>query len=937
MTLLRYLPLLLSLFLTPALVAQEICDNGRDDDGDGLVDLNDTDDCSCGFLPFPESLLPNPSFELFNRSNEGCITSIPEGFPDDFSQANCLNGWQAVSNGTTDAWNTTAVTTSSLGFYQIPQPLPSGTSVAGFVAYVVRPDPSPYREYLGACTTNGQTINAGEEYRLSLDLGVLAADTFPFFSSLLVSHFEDTVLLAVYGVRDCGDLFFEGVACPEESEAVGYELITTVALPVNPGWNTLNADFIPQSDYSAMVFGWPCGNETMFSSDLTHSVYYFVDELRLNTVAVYEANENSPGGPVGVRGEALCDDDFLLLGRAVPGATYQWYRDGIAVEGANEVNYKPEVRGRYQLRTIVPQGCSISDEVFVQLPFIPARILADTVAFCEQDCVFLDAFIPTINTTYLWDDGTTLPSRTVGQPGEYSVTVTTLCEIRVSRIFVSATATPSFTVSQQNADASCEDNGDRLILTINSDFDNLFITLLNPDSSLYSNDFLSADDPIILSAPYPDELLISGRTFNCNPYYQSIFPGLLNGLDVSASIAPVVCAEGEGSIRLDGAFGEDLVFSWTDANGTTVGTNSPVLATNNPGDYIVNITETGGCDFTETYTIPSVSPITTSLSLEERNCREENTIMLSVAGTPGELLIEWYDEANNLIALDVLEQQNLARGNYRVEISDNLGCASEERFQILGPTTTLLAIEAVPTDVCGDGTGTISINFPAGSPDLFVSLNGANPVMTNEFEDLPTGNYLIEVTDADNCPYYRDSVEIARQVVFDVALSSSEEVIGLGDATQLRALVAPTDPDISLSWSPAESLSCTACPAPLAEPLVTTTYALTASLDGCSVTDSLTVIVVPGVPYYLPTAFSPNGDGVNDNFRLFVARGVLSAEMDVFDRWGALVYAGDVLAAGWDGSFRGRPAATGVYAYSGQLILVDGSVLEFKGSFMLLR
>ncbi len=936
---LPYLVLLFSLFITPALVAQEICDNGQDDDGDGLVDLNDSIDCSCGFLPYPESLLPNPSFEFFDQNNEGCITAIPEGFPDNFSQANCLNGWQAVSNGTTDAWNTTAVTTRSLGTFQTPRPLPSGTGLAGFVAYSSQSNSiDPYREYLGACTTNEQSINAGEAYRLSLELGVLAPDTFPSASSLTVAHFEDTIRLAVYGVRDCDDLFFAGVGCPEESGAVGYELITTVVMPASPGWNTLSADFTPQADYSAMVFGWPCGNEPVLSMDFNHTVYYYVDELRVNTVSAYEANENSPGGPIGVQGEALCDDDFLLLGRSVTGATYQWYRDGVAIVEATGVNYKPEVRGRYQLRTTAPQGCSVSAEVFVQLPYIPTRILADTVAFCGQDSVTINAFIPTINTTYLWDDGSTLPFRRVGRAGTYSVTLTTPCEVRVSNIFASTTATPSFTVSQRNENGTCEDNDDQIVLTINSDFDNLFIFLFNPDTTFYGNGFFSADAPLILSTPYPDELLVVGQTSNCSPYYQTVFPGIVNGLDVSATIEPVVCTEGDGSIRLSWTDdGSDFVVNWTDVNGVAVGTNSPVLSVNQPGDYTVNITETGGCDFTETYTLPSASPITTSLNVEERNCGEENTVLLVLAGIRGEPLVEWYDELANLIAVDVTEQQNLAPGNYRIEVSDDFGCTSTERFRLLGPTQSSLAIEAVSTSFCGDGTGAITVNIPDGRSDLLVSLNGATPVMVDGFDNLPAGGYLVEVTDVNNCLFYRDSVKIARQGELDVVLSGNDQVIRLGEATRLRALVSPTDSNLSLSWSPPGVLTCTDCPSPLATPLVSTTFTLTATLNNCSVSDSLSVIVVPGAPYYLPTAFSPNGDGVNDDFRLFASAGILSAEMEIFNRWGARVYSGEVLTAGWDGKFRGRLAANGVYYYSGNLVLVDGSVLALRGALTLLR
>ena len=71
----------LSLLVTPmVIIAQvEICDNAIDDDGDGMIDLNDQD-CFC-MTPTPESLIPNPSFE-----EQDCCPSTR-------SELDCATGW----------------------------------------------------------------------------------------------------------------------------------------------------------------------------------------------------------------------------------------------------------------------------------------------------------------------------------------------------------------------------------------------------------------------------------------------------------------------------------------------------------------------------------------------------------------------------------------------------------------------------------------------------------------------------------------------------------------------------------------------------------------------------------------------------------------------------------------------------------------------------
>ena len=95
-------------------------------------------------------------------------------------------------------------------------------------------------------------------------------------------------------------------------------------------------------------------------------------------------------------------------------------------------------------------------------------------------------------------------------------------------------------------------------------------------------------------------------------------------------------------------------------------------------------------------------------------------------------------------------------------------------------------------------------------------------------------------------------------------------------------------------------------------------------------------------PSYLPTAFSPNGDGVNDRFRVFTNAGFTAnvKSFRIYDRWGGLVFATNDPAsggAGWDGRVNGITAAAGTYVYVMELESDDGVLTDRRGSFMLLR
>lgn len=94
---------------------------------------------------------------------------------------------------------------------------------------------------------------------------------------------------------------------------------------------------------------------------------------------------------------------------------------------------------------------------------------------------------------------------------------------------------------------------------------------------------------------------------------------------------------------------------------------------------------------------------------------------------------------------------------------------------------------------------------------------------------------------------------------------------------------------------------------------------------------------IPEVKVYLPNVFAP--EGTNNRFIPgFSATSLLSGyELQIFDRYGQLVFQTDNPQLGWDGSFRGRPMPMDTYVYRLHLVTSEGKVLEKKGSLVLLR
>jgi len=87
---------------------------------------------------------------------------------------------------------------------------------------------------------------------------------------------------------------------------------------------------------------------------------------------------------------------------------------------------------------------------------------------------------------------------------------------------------------------------------------------------------------------------------------------------------------------------------------------------------------------------------------------------------------------------------------------------------------------------------------------------------------------------------------------------------------------------------------------------------------------------------YIPNAFSPNQDGVNDEFKFYI-NGISNLDIEIYDRWGGLVYKSNSTSFSWDGKFKGNDCMVAVYAYLIRGKYTNGKDFLFKGNLTLLR
>lgn len=188
--------------------------------------------------------------------------------------------------------------------------------------------------------------------------------------------------------------------------------------------------------------------------------------------------------------------------------------------------------------------------------------------------------------------------------------------------------------------------------------------------------------------------------------------------------------------------------------------------------------------------------------------------------------------------------------------------------------------------------------------------------------------------------YIRDSLGCVKEIRANLPIPfkletdlTAEISIVLGEKVRLEPLLNFTP--ASIEWSPAAGLSCTDCLNPVASPLSDTRYTVKLIDENGCVQNATVLLKVSLVgDLFLPNAFSPNGDGVND--RVTVYSGPAFDRVDLFQvysRWGALLYEQTNFpvndpASGWDGSFKGQALNPGVYICRAVARRIDGLVVE---------
>ena len=357
------------------------------------------------------------------------------------------------------------------------------------------------------------------------------------------------------------------------------------------------------------------------------------------------------------------------------------------------------------------------------------------------------------------------------------------------------------------------------------------------------------------------------------------------------------------------------------------------------GNHSVTVHDQFGCVESINLFVPQKPPLSIeSAILRTLDCAGDSIGIMSV-GVSGGTDPYSYQWSND----DTLSTiSGLGAGMYTVTVTDARGCTITTNVTLNEPSSVVGEVFVTNTICYGDENGVLTFSASGGDGGYTYSINGFDFSPNDVFPGLPAGVYNVAIMDASGC-VWQEQQEILDPPQLLVEATPKYTELLLGEMVDLEAYANFTD-SITYSWSPTTGLDCWDCQFPQAFPFQTTSYIVKATSEiGCTVTDTVVVVVDRIKHIFIPNAFTPNEDGINDIFYIF--GGLSAGQINTFsihDRWGETVFRADNFqpndpSFGWDGRFRGKPMNPGVFVYYAQIEFIDGTKIEYKGDLTLLR
>lgn len=369
-----------------------------------------------------------------------------------------------------------------------------------------------------------------------------------------------------------------------------------------------------------------------------------------------------------------------------------------------------------------------------------------------------------------------------------------------------------------------------------------------------------------------------------------------------------------------------------------LGSNSNGLFTNlSANSYTLIITDSLQCSDTVFTQVASNPPqIFDSIVISRPLCFGDANGGINIFANGGKP--SYLYSINNSAFNGVKNRTNLSSGQYNIIVQDSENCTLDTIIELNDPSLITIASLSNPFDSCFNPTsGEINVSAQGGSGILnYYLVQNSETNTTGYFNNLEYERlYQLVITDENNCRL--DSLFILEPPTDTLKVNFNVVHIACNDGPLLGSAEAVPEggksPYTYFWHNNTNGTSSTI------NDLAYGIYTLTVTDSrGCAITDTVHINPGPCCNIFLPNAFTPNNDGLNDDFGLVTPAGLDINSFKVYNRWGECVWNGVNQKSRWDGTLRGVDCDLGTYFYIIKFkCLYDGKEYDEQGDLTLIR
>jgi gliding motility-associated-like protein len=383
----------------------------------------------------------------------------------------------------------------------------------------------------------------------------------------------------------------------------------------------------------------------------------------------------------------------------------------------------------------------------------------------------------------------------------------------------------------------------------------------------------------------------------------------------NAVVENITCSGScDGSITL-GTTGGNAPYAYAWQPVPPGGNGDPVITGLCAGEWTVTITDATGCTLQASWTVTEPLPLEVTIdAVVDATCQGslDGSISITTAGGTEPYAWQWTGPAGFTATTEDIT--GLLAGSYTIAVTDANGCVVALNIDVEAQTTVVADAGADQQDCFGsaftldgtESTGAVGYTWTNAQGEVVATTAFADP------GPLPPGTHTFTLTVTNGPCASTDQVTIT-VLALPPADAGPDQTIFISGSVTLGG--NPSGPQGAVfSWTPDSTLSAPNVPNPVADPNVTTWYVLTVTdANGCARVDSVLITVLPDLVIF--NGFTPNGDGWNDVWIIDNIEEFPECEVEIYNRWGELLFQSLGYRQPWDGRYSGGFVPVGTYYY----------------------